>query len=73
MHIALTLRSVYFTKNFDYRSLKNPSCATVFSSCSATLTVGESLGDVCGFANHDFRTSVTGVSGEIDASLTLLP
>ena len=33
-----------------------------------TLTVGEPLGDVSGSANHDFRTSVTGISGEIDAS-----
>ena len=33
-----------------------------------TLTVGEPLGDVSGSANHDFRTSVTVISGEIDAS-----
>ena len=61
-------QSVYFTENSGYRSLKNRSCVTVFGSCSATLTVGEPLGDVTGFANHDFRTSVTGIFGEIDAS-----
>ena len=61
-------RSVYFTENSGYRSLKNRSCVTVFGSCSVTLTVGEPLGDVSGSANHDFRTSVTGISGEIDAS-----
>ena len=33
-----------------------------------TLTVEEPLGDVSGFAKHDFRTSVTEISGEIDAS-----
>ena len=59
------LRSVYFTENSGYRSLKNCSCVTVFGSCSATLTVGEPLGYVSGSANHDFRTSVTGISGEI--------
>ena len=51
------------------KCLKNRSCVTVFGSCSATLTVGEPLGDVSGSANHDFRTSVTGISGEIDASI----
>ena len=61
-------RSVYFTENSGYRSLKNHSCVTVFGSCSATLTVGEPLGDVSCSANHNFRTSVTGISGEIDAS-----
>ena len=60
--------SVYFTENFGYRSLKNRSCVTIFGSCSVTLTVGEPLGNVSGSANHDFRTSVTGISGEIDAS-----
>ena len=64
------LGSVYFTESSGYRSLKNRSCVTVLSSCSATLTVGEPLGDVYGSANHDFRTSVTGISGEIDASKT---
>ena len=48
--------------------MKSRSCVTVFGSCSETLTVGEPLGDVSGSANHDFRTSVTGISGEIDAS-----
>ena len=62
------IRSVYFTENSGYRSLKNRNCVTLFGSCSATLTVGEPLGDVCGSTNHDFRTSVTGISGEIDAS-----
>ena len=62
-------RSVYFTENSGYQSLKNRSCVTVFSSCSATLTVGEPLGDISGSVNHDFRTSVTGISGEIDASI----
>ena len=66
------LRSVYFTENSGYRSLKNRSCVTVFGSCSATLTVGEPIGDVSGSANHDFRTSVTGISGEIDTSFILL-
>ena len=70
--LLLLLGSVYFTKNSGYRSLKNRSCVTVFGSCSATLTVGEPLGDVSGFANNNFRTSVTGISGEIDASLLLL-
>ena len=50
----LDQRSVYFTENSGYRSLKNRSCVTVFDSCSATLTVGEPLGDVSGSANHDF-------------------
>ena len=59
--------SVYFTKNSGYQSLKNRSCVTVFGSCSVTLTVGEPLGDVSGFTNHNFWTSVTGISGEIDA------
>ena len=68
---AFLLRSVYFTENSGYRSLKNRSCATVFGSCSATLTVGEPLGDVSGSTNHDFRTLVTGISGEIDASFLL--
>ena len=36
-----------------------------------TLTVGEPLGDVSGSANHDFRTSVTRISSEIDASKKL--
>ena len=36
-----------------------------------TLTVGEPLGDVSGSANHDFRTSVTRISSEIDASKRL--
>ena len=58
--------SVYFTENSGYRSLKNRSCVTVFGSCSVTLTVGEPLGDVYGSANHDFRTSVTGIFGEIE-------
>ena len=66
------MRSVYFTENSGYRSLKNRSCVTVFGSCSATLTVGEPLGDVSGSANHDFRTSVTGISGEIDASINII-
>ena len=69
--VIIELGSVYFTENSDYQSLKNRSCITVFSSCSVTLTVGEPLGDVSGSANHDFRTSVTGISGEIDASLEL--
>ena len=60
--------SVYFTKNSGYRSLKNCSCVTVFGSCSVTLTIGEPLGDVFGSANHDFRTSITRISDEIDAS-----
>ena len=60
--------SVYFTKNSGYRSLKNRSCVTVFGSCSVILTVGEPLGDVSGSASQDFRTLVTGISGEIDAS-----
>ena len=60
--------SVYFTENSGYRSLKNRSCVTVFGSCSVTLTVGELLGDVSCSANHDFRTSVTRIFGEIDAS-----
>ena len=63
--------SVYFTENSDYRSLKNRSCVTIFGSCSVTLTVGEPFGDVSGSANNDFRTSVTGISGEIDASFFL--
>ena len=67
--IGLFYRSVYFTANSGYRSLKNRSCVTVFGYCSATLTVGEPLGDVSGSAKHNFRTSVTGISGEIDASL----
>ena len=49
--------------------MKNRSCVTVFGSCSATLTEGEPLGDVSGSANHDFQTSVTGISSEIDASI----
>ena len=53
--------------------VKNRSCVTVFGSCSMTLTVGEPLEDVSGSANHDFRTSVTGISGEIDASLLNTP
>ena len=48
------IQSVYFTENSGYRSLKNRSCVTVFSSCSVTLTVGEPLGDVSDSANHDF-------------------
>ena len=60
--------SVYFTENSGYRSLKNRSYVTVFGSCSATLTVGKPLGDVSGSTNHDFRTSVTGISDEIGAS-----
>ena len=63
---------VFFTKNSGYRSLKNRSCVTVFGSCGVTLTVGEPLGDVSGSANHNFRTSVTGISGEIDASNIIL-
>ena len=62
------IRSVYFTENSGYQSLKNRSCITVFGSCSATLTVGEPSGDVSDSANHDFRTSVTGICGEIDTS-----
>ena len=38
-----------------------------------TLTVGEPLGDVSGSANHDFWTSVTEISGEVDASLPNTP
>ena len=72
MKFQLPKGSVYFTENSGYRSLKNRSCVTVFGSCSVTLTVGEPLGDVSGSANHDFRTSVTGISGEIDASLPKL-
>ena len=68
----LTIGSVYFTENSGYQSLKNRSCVTVFGSCSVTLTVGEPLGDVSGSANHDSRTSVTGIFGEIDASLTIM-
>ena len=68
---TLCLRGVYFTKNSGYGSLKNRSCITVFGSCSATLTVGEPLGDVSSSANHDFRTSITGIFSEIDASLCL--
>ena len=71
--VPYSLRSVYFTENSGYRSLKNRSCVTVFGSCCATLTVGEPLGDVSGSANHDFRTSVTGISCEIDASYSLMP
>ena len=67
---ALSYRSVYFTENSGYRSLKNRSCVTVFGFCSATLTVGEPLGDVSGSANHDFRISVTGIFCEIGASLS---
>ena len=63
---------VYFTENSGHQSLKNRSCATVFDSCNATLTVGEPLGDVSGSANHNFRTSVTGISGEINASFLFL-
>ena len=63
--------SVYFTENSGYRSLKNRSCVIVFGSCSVTLTVGEPLGDVSSSANYDFRTSVTGISSEIDASKKL--
>ena len=62
------VESVHVIENSDYQSLKNRSCVTVFGSCSVTLTVGEPLRDVSGSANHDFRTSVTGISGEIDAS-----
>ena len=68
---AKNLGSVYFTENSGYRSLKNCSCITIFGSCSATLTVGELFGDVSGSANHNFQTSVTGISGEIDASKNL--
>ena len=68
-NVNVFVGSVYFTENSGYRSLKNRSCVTIFGSCSATLTVGEPLGDVSGSANHDFRTSVTGISGEIDASI----
>ena len=64
---------VYFTEISGYRSLKNRSCVTAFGSCSATLTVGEPLGYVSGSANHDFRTSVIGISGEIAASIILIP
>ena len=39
--VVYFIRSVYFTENSGYRSLKNRSCVTVFGSCSATLTVGE--------------------------------
>ena len=60
--------SVYFTKNSSYKSLKNRSYVIVFGSYSATLTVGKPLGDVSGSANHDFQTSVTGISDEIGAS-----
>ena len=66
-NFLIFFRSVYFTENSGYRSLKNRSCVTVFGSCSATLTVGEPLGYVSGYANHDFRTSVTEISGEIAA------
>ena len=65
-------RSVYFTENSGYRSLKNCSCVTVFGFCSATLTVGEPLGNVSSSANHNFRTSVTGISSEIAASYFFL-
>ena len=65
---AIRQGSVYFTENSGNRSLKNCSCVTVFGSCSVTPTVGEPLGDVFGSANHDFRTSVTKISDEIDAS-----
>ena len=71
MYYCISLGSVYFTENSGYRSLKNRSCVTVFGSCSVTLIVGEPLGDVSGPANHDFRTSITGISGEIDASISL--
>ena len=67
--LGMIPRSVYFTENSGYRSLKNRSCVTVFGSCSVALTVGEPLGDVSSSANHNFRTSVTGISGEIDASI----
>ena len=69
--LQYSLQSVYFTENSCYRSLKNRNCVTVFGSCSATLTVGKPLGDVYRFANHDFRTSVTGISGEIATSYFL--
>ena len=62
------IKEVYFTKNSGYRSLKNRSCVIVFGSLSVTLTVGELFGDVSGSANHDFRTLVTRISDEIDAS-----
>ena len=68
--LSIRKGNVYFTENSGYRSLKNRSCVIVFGSCSVTLTVGEPLGDVSGSANHDFRTSVTEISGEIDASIT---
>ena len=61
-------QSVHFIENSSYRSLKNRSCVTVFGPCSATLTVGEPLRHVSGSANHDFRTSITGISSEIAAS-----
>ena len=65
----LHFRNAYFTENSGYRSLKNRNCVTVFGSWSATLTVGKPLGGVSGSANHDFGTSVTGISGEIHDSL----
>ena len=66
------IRSVYITENSSYRSLKNRSCVTVFGPCSATLTVGEPLGDVFGSANLDFRISVTGIFNETNASKIIM-
>ena len=65
-------RKCLFHRKFRLPKFENRSCVTVFGSCSATLTVGEPLGDVSGSANHDFRTSVTGISGEIDASYGII-
>ena len=61
----------YFTENSGYRSLKNRSCIAISGFCSSTLAVGKPLGDVSGSESHDFRTSVTGTSGEIDTSFKL--
>ena len=38
------------------------------AALSVTLAVGEPLGNVSGSSNHDFRTSVSGIFDEIDAS-----
>ena len=38
LHRSFNLQSVYFTKNSGYRSLKNRSCVTVFSSYSAGMS-----------------------------------
>ena len=70
--LKIILGSFYFAESFRSSNFENPGCVTVnFPLCFPTGTMALQEPKKL-LRNHDFQSSVTGISDKIDTSLILL-